>query len=207
MSTTETSPRADDEWRRDNFWGKADDGEESESHIDHGAQSYSEHIAHRLLKENAPKYCGTTLNEPAWNGGRLAEQMSWLLEGEHIDGHGDALHHENKAVELSDSEYYPPVDTPEGWAADGTSPYHAARVNEETGYLNFGRSTYIQLGSVEWPALKEAIHTYGAQQMLAEWKIESMTTIAKRMKKNPNCKESDLDILSEVLEKNRRNEL
>ncbi|WP_459879349.1 hypothetical protein [Halorubrum gandharaense] len=62
--------------------------------------------------------------------------MAWLVDDECIDGRADAMHHQNRAVELTEPTFYVPP-------GDGTERGRKARLNEETGYITGGETTSV----------------------------------------------------------------
>lgn len=212
---------ADEKPRRDNYFG-TDDGDDDElsGHRTKTTLDISQHKAHKFIKEASELLCGRQRHVEPWNGGRTAEQIAWLeadvdveqlpdIEAaidtsQLIDGRGDQLHREKRSVALSPARYYPPAEGLADRTSPGKSRYHAARINPETGYLNYNLSTWSETQDLDWETLRYAILCYAAEEQLAERKREFLVREAKSRKLNPNNSMSDEDILFDVLEQMKR---
>lgn len=176
------------------------------------SQDKDEISAHWLLKQTAPTFCGQTSSGAPWNGGRLAEQVAWLEadvdaarlddlseavdRSDLIDGRGEQLHHELKEVELSAPTEYPPAE-------NAGAHRHARRHNPETGYLNWGETTWIELGLLPFGqfmgVIEDAIEVFNPPPK----QERKARNLAKRMKRNPEGP-ADKDILAEVIRQHLR---
>jgi len=219
MSTTQASATTDSAARYAtyNWFGDNDDQEESYDDPEDNPERNpgvggtwrpdpndpAEIVAHQILRETGTLVCARTLYEPAWNGGRMAECFAWLFEDELIDGGQEALHHENRAVPLTD----PAVKLPKRTAGDrpdtGCERYRR-RYNPETGYLNGGETTASVLQRRPCEEFMEVVDEYLGLQPFFDDEIEDLRQYARRLKGQQHHNGmNDEEILSRVIERVR----
>ncbi|QLD84804.1 hypothetical protein HWV23_03435 [Natronomonas halophila] len=146
---------------RDNWWGDDTTPDRQRGHVEVAGTDAAEHKARQLALRFCQPLCRTQLEEPAWNGGRPAELLAWLVDDDCIDGRGDVLHREQKPVELT----APKLPLPKERELGGqTIEYGAHRVrrryNPETGYINFGETTGTTIPEFGYEIYKLCVHTY-----------------------------------------------
>lgn len=177
-------------WRRDNWhWDERDDGPPRET--PGVTNDPAEQIAHKIMRRFREPLCKTHAVAPPWNGGRMAELFAWLFEGECIEGRGEALHHENRHVELTDPDLYlPPADGP-----GAATEYHAARYNPETGYVGWGETTgtYWADGSEDELLTMVVDHLARTRPSLRDEYRDDVLDYVRRLKRQGD--HSDLQIL------------
>jgi hypothetical protein len=126
------------------------------------------------------------------------------LEGETIDGHGDALHNENREVELSEPALHVPKD---GGEEFGTREYgqfrHRRRVNEETGYVSGGESTGVWIQDRPTDEFMELVGWYlhDVRDDIPPKLRNDAKSLAKQLKVQGETR--DVDIMTRVVQKIR----
>jgi len=208
----ESSSDGDAEYPRDNYFhdlSAADDGVETPdrdwgSH--HSFKDYDKHeaIAHSLLRNSATMLCARTLFAPPNNGGRLAELCAWLFDDECIDGHGDALHTDNRAVELTDPELHVPKNAGDQFGTHEYGQYrHRRRLNPETGYVSGGESTAVVIQDRSEEQFLALIREWldACHSNLRDWKRQATIRYARRLKRGGD--QRDVDVLTKIVTKVR----
>jgi hypothetical protein len=166
----------------------------------------AEHIAHQTLKDCGELLCRTTLEEPPYNGGRLAELIAWLEADDAsdlIDGHAWAMHRCNDSIALSEPRCYPPAER-------AGLHRHRRRVNEETGYLNWrgqNGTTSVVIPDRPFEDFMAAVNVWLARRdgSLPPRRREKALAYARRLKKQGE--KSDQEALRLVIKKTREKDL
>lgn len=180
----------DDAERQD--WGDAHDELEG--------TSKAEHFAHSLMRSAAPLWCAATLFAPPDRGDEPL--FAWLFEGKHIEHDPDAMHTENKEVELTDPEERVARQMPDQWGnQDYGQRLRRVRSNPETGYLSGGESTAIHLGCIPVEMFAGVVEGYlehiDQTQSLSDDNRAAYREFAMSKKRDGN--ERDVDILEELI--------
>lgn len=223
-----TSPR----YSRGNWWGdQEDEGQEYDDprdtpetnpgpagHWRPDPNDPEKILAHKLLRETGTLVCATTLYDDAWNGGRTAELFAWLeadrdddgnvIEVQLIDGHGEAMHHENGPVELTD----PSIKLPKKHEGrpDAGCERHRRRINPETGYINGGESTATVIEDRPVDKFMGVVEDYlDLQRTFFEKDKKHIRDFARSLKCNQHNNDMDDEvimarIISEVREQRNR---
>jgi hypothetical protein len=203
MSTESTTSDSPALGARTNFWGD-DDGDDLDGggHSECVGTDAAEHKARELALRFCQPLCRTQLEEPAWNGGRRAEQFAWLLDGECIDGRGDVLHREQRAQELSEPKVVLPRQVDVGSRIIEYGAYRCRRrVNPETGYLNWGETTGTAIPEFDEDIYQLCVHTYLAERDCRLTGIEQYLEYAERVWTDPQY--SSTDALEQFIRKVR----
>jgi hypothetical protein len=163
----------------------------------------AEIVAHQVLRETGTMVCATTLYDPPWRGGRMAELFAWLFEDELIDGGEGAMHRENRPVELTDPDIKLPKRTP-GTRPDAGCERHRRRYNPETGYINGGETTASVIQRRPCEEFMEVVDEYLGIQPLFGDEVEDLREYARRLKGQQHHNGmDDEEILSRVIRKCR----
>lgn len=182
MATQTQQQQPESPYRRDNFWG--DDPDDSAGDASTGelpGTDPAEYIAFQELLAFVSPICERTIDEPPWNGGRMAEQFAWLFDDECIDGRGDQMHTENKFVELSEPAVHLPKQVERNGRYIEYRQYpNRRRYNPETGYINWGESTTTGLPEVGYDIYIQAIHNYLAEREIRLTDVEDYIHQANR---------------------------
>jgi len=126
-----TGQRQPSPYRRDNFWGEDSPPEPSTGHREVSGTDPAEHIAHWLLLDLVEPICGRTLRE------------------------------REEEVELSEPRFHLPKQTDRGTRfVEYRQHPHRRRVNEETGYINWGETTSTALPQVDFETYMGAVENY-----------------------------------------------
>lgn len=192
--STNTAPERET-YRRDNWWGDTEadtvvavDDEDRPDPNDPNAL-----IAHELLLDTATMLCKTTLLDEPWNGGRISEAIALVLDDDAAhDGRHEAMHHENREVELTDPCIRPPTATVR-------DQRHRKRMNEEMGYITGGESTgvIIQDRSLEEFMSVVQIWLEGRRGELLDREKREARQLAARLKQQGELR--DVDVLTKVV--------
>lgn len=165
-----------------NWWGaQQDDDEDAKDggHAELDGADPAEYIAFQELRKLVDPICKTQLEEDPWNGGRTAELFAWVRAdvqdpsevgpieaaidtSELVDGRAEMLHHERKAVRLTEPLFYCPKQTTKanGTMVEYRQHRHRRRYNPETGYVNWGETTATGLPQVDEETFMQAVHNY-----------------------------------------------
>jgi hypothetical protein len=190
---------------RENFWGDDPDPDRETGHVECSGTDPAEHKARDLATRFVAPVCRTQLEDPPWNGGDDAELIAWLLEDNCIDGRGEVLHREQKAVELTD-----PVLPLRRQAELGslTIEYGATRCrrryNPETGYINWGETTGTAVPEFDYEIFKLCVHTYLAERDGSLLNAEPFLKYADRVWHDPQF--GSIDSLAQFIRHVREEE-
>lgn len=169
-------------------WGVAHDFRE-------GTSKYA-WLAHDIHKHVAPALCATTLLDPPDRG--LEPLFAWLFDDDPIESDPDALHHENRAVELGKPAVRVPKTGGDQWGNPDYGQYrHRRRVNKETGYVSGGESTGIYLGDIPAERFLAVVDTVLAVSNLPPRQRREIRQYASSAKRDGNKR--DVEILERVL--------
>jgi hypothetical protein len=170
-------PRTQSPYPRENFYGDlADEEPNTETttgHVETDGTEPASHLAFRHISALVSPVCYRTLRTEPWNGGRTAELCAWLFDDECIDGRGEQLHREQRAVELSEPEFYLPKqrETEHGYE-EYRQHNSRRRINPETGYINWGESTKTGLPEIDYETYRRAAANYLATRGISCLNVE-----------------------------------
>ena len=151
---------------RSNWWGDLDDQPETDEltgHTETRGTDPAEYLAFQYLTELADPICGRTLAET----GReqpLSDPCMYLPKQRQTE-HGFEEYRQHR---------------------------HRRRVNEETGWINWGESTSTDVPEVDEKTYLQAVNNYLAANEVSVTKVEDWLTLADRLWTDPtmNSKES-----------------
>lgn len=155
-----TGQRQPSPYRRDNFWGDGDDPDARTGHVEVAGTDPASHLAHRLLLELVEPVCARTLRE------------------------------RDEEIELSEPCFHLPKQTDRGTHfVEYRQHNHCRRINEETGYINWGETTSTALPQVDFETYMQAVENYlfdrlyddtGEKIVLTEREIKRMQARKRR---------------------------
>jgi len=200
---------------REDWWGDPrDDSEQVENSTDTertDPNDPAEIIAHKLLRETATILCAETYSGEPWNGGRLAEQFAWL-DGDHDNfERNHAVHHTNRAIELTDpavrlGQHDPDSSLVGEWGCER----HRKRINAVTGYITGNETTSVLIQDRPLAELMVVIEQWlrgvaaRGNSGLTESDVQETLDMARGLKKNTHRNGMrDVDIMAKVVSKVR----
>lgn len=184
---------------RENFWGDGIDDDTGDSgHSEVSGTDAPEQLARQLALRFEDPICTRTLNEPPWNGGRLAELVAWLCDDECIDGRGDQLHHEKCVQSLTE----PTLPMPRQFDVGSRIIEYGAhrcrrRYNPETGYINWGETTGTGIPEFDYDTYRLCVDTYLAERGTGVTRIKDYLEHAERLWSDPSM--GSLDSLAQFI--------
>lgn len=182
---------------RENFWGDdCNEPPEPGGHSEVSGTDAPEQKARLLALRFEEPICTRTLNEPAWNGGRLAELVAWLCDGEYIDGRDDQLHREQCVQSLTEPELPMPRQVEVGGRIIEYGSHRCRRrYNPETGYINWGETTGTGIPEFDHDTYRLCVDTYLAErfegQKLRVTELEDYIEYAERVWSDPSMGSKD----------------
>lgn len=180
---------------REDFWGDDPTHDtDGSGHSEVSGTDAPEQLARQLALRFEDPICTRTLNEPAWNGGRLAELVAWLCDDECIDGRGGQLHHEQCAQSLSEPELPMPRQIEvAGRIIEYGSHRCRRRYNPETGYINWGETTGTGIPEFDHDTYRLCVDTYLAERFdgLRITKLDDYIEYAERVWNDPQYGSKD----------------
>jgi len=206
---------------RDNWWGDPRDNND-EVDADEDAEradpnNPSEIVAHRLLRETATMICASTLRDDPTidtegldRGQTQTTELFSFLDGE--TWNDNALHTENKAVELTDPAIRLGQHNPESsLVGEWGSERHRKRYNAVTGYISGNETTGVLIQDRPLDELMVVIEQWlrgvaaRGKKGLTDSTIRETLDLARGLKKNTHQNGMrDVDIMAKVVEKVRR---
>lgn len=168
MSTENSQALGD----RSNWWGDedgTDQGDEPAGHAETQGTDPAEYLAFQYLSELADPICGRTLAK----SGReqpLSEPCMYLPKQRETE-HGYQEYRQHR---------------------------HRRRVNEETGWINWGESTSTDVPEVDEETYLQAVNNYLAESGVSVTNVEDWLTLANRLWSDPtmNSKESLIQFIT-----------
>jgi hypothetical protein len=156
MSSTQHTAQ-ESPYPRDNYWGEVSDNsdsDESESpgHDEPAGTDAAEYLMFRELSELESLICGRSLNT--------------------LD----------QKTELSDPELYVPKTVDLGTRSLEYGQHrHRRRINEETGWINWGETTWTDVPEVDGQTYMQAVHNYLWRNGVQVTNIEDWLAYARRL--------------------------
>jgi hypothetical protein len=193
---------------RSDWWGGSDDTDDSE--VDHervDPNDPAEIIAHSILRETATMICAATLkDEPGIEGGHIAKLFAFL-DGE--TWNDDALHTENKAVELTDPSIRLGNHAPNSsLVGEFGCERHRKRYNPEVGYITGGETTGVLIQDRPIDELVDVVEQWARgvatrdKNGVSESDVDDAVAYARRLKENSHHNGfRDADIMAKVVER------
>ena len=147
---------------RENFWGQEQNGTQQHTgHSELAGTEEAEYIARQLVQSFVEPICTTTLDETPNRG--FAPHFAYIFDGEPL-GKGsdlDAMHKENRAVELSEPCFHIPKQHDTGnRIVENRQHRHRRRYNPETGYINWGETTSTGIPHFQYEVYDQCVNNY-----------------------------------------------
>lgn len=190
---------------RDDWWGDDTTDDTERGHSEVTGTDAAEQLARRYALRFEDPICTRTRDQPAWNGGRTAELVSWLCDGERIDGRGDELHHEQCSQRLTEPVLPMPRQIDVGSRIIEYGAHRCRRrYNPETGYINWGETTGTGVPEFDHDTYSLCVDTYLAERGVSLTRIDDYLEYAERVWSDPSM--GSLDSLAQLIRYVRENE-